>query len=164
MFGNLRVGAPIYVLHKNDLLVEEGEIQFVGVPVPQYGTTFVAGTMQPPKMVVDLKIKAGEQVLDLQKMPADQTIADFGTNGMVVSESRDAILSEVCAIKKQSQTVLDSREFHTERIAKCDELIQKLNPVARHEAEQKAEIDSLKSQMEDIKGMLAKLLNVKKEE
>lgn len=171
MFSNLRVGTPLYVLHKNDLRVEEGEIQLVGTPIPQFGTTFVAGTMQPQKMVVDLKVKIGDQIVDLQKMPADQTIADFGINGMVVSESRESILNEVVTIKKQSQSVLESREYHEERIAKCDELIQTLNPTAKHEAEQRQEIDSLKRQiadmgddMTDIKGMLTKLLKSKKEE
>ena len=161
----------MYVLYKNDLRVEEGEVQFPGTPVPQFDTTFVAGSMQPQKMVVDLKVKIGDQILDLQKMPADMTIADFGTNGMVVSESREALLTEVQTIKKQSQTILDSRKYHEERLVKCDELIQTLNPAARHEAEQKQEIDTLKRQiadmgddMTDIKGMLTKLLNKSKKE
>lgn len=81
MFGNLRIGTQVYVLYKNDPKIEIGEVQNVGVQYPQFGATYIGNTLQPQRMVIDIKVKVGEEVLDLQKLPADASIADFGTNG-----------------------------------------------------------------------------------
>ena len=101
MFSNLRIGTPLYILHKQDPKLEIGEVTFVSQPAPQFGTTYTSGYPMPaPKMLVDVKIKSpGGEVVDLQKLPADLSIADFG-NGMVVSESRDAIYNEIDAISE----------------------------------------------------------------
>lgn len=162
MFSNLRPSAPIYVLHKSEPKVQIGEIVSVGSAYPQYTATYQAGLLQPQKMVVDLKVKVGSETIDLQKMPADMTIADFGTDGMVVSESRDAILNEVVALQKSSQSMLDSMEHHKQVVTKCHQLIEELNPQAKVEAEQRRDIESLKTQMANIEGMLSQLLGTNK--
>lgn len=164
MFSNLRVGTPIYVLSKQEPKVSIGEVQSVGAPVPQFGTTYTAGYLQPPKMLVDIKVKVGDEVIDLQKLPADQTIADFGTNGMVVSETRESILTEIENMRKSSQGVLDSVDYHRQMVNKCLQLTEELSPQAKAEAEQKRDIDTLKSQMANIEGMLSELLNKKSKE
>lgn len=164
MFSNARVGTPIYVLHKQDPKLEEGKIQSASAPYPQYGTTYNAGYLQQPKMVVDLKVEIGGEVVDMQKMPADQTIADFGTNGIVVSESREALIAEVEVMRKNSQGVLDSMEHHKEILQKTQKILEVLNPQAKAEADQRRDIDALKSQMSNIEGMLTKLLNKKQKE
>lgn len=148
----------MYVLHKQDPKVSIGEVQSVSAPMPQFETTYQAGYIQPPKMYVDVKIKVGEETIDLQKLPADQTIADFGTNGMVVSESRDSIVYELRNIAKQCQEGMDSYDYHKQRLAKCNQQIEDLIPEAKVEAEQKREIDALKGKIDNIEGMLSKLL------
>lgn len=164
MFSNLRAGTPIYVLSKKEPKVEIGEVQSVSAPYPQFGTTYNAGYVQQPKMIVDLKVKIGGELVDLQQMPADQTIADFGTNGMVVSESREALIAEVEVMRKSSQAVLDSMEHHQEILQKVQTILEQLNPQAKAEAEQRRDIDALKSKMDNIEGMLARLLNKKQKE
>lgn len=154
----------MYVLHKNDPQIEVGEVQSVGVPVPQYSTAYVGGAIQPQKMVVDLKVKVGEQLIDLQKLPADQTIADFGTNGMVVSESREAILTELDIMERGFQAGVDNYDKCVAGLDKCRQIRERLDPNARQDAQQRQEIDELKRNMEDIKGMLSKLLSKSKKE
>lgn len=161
MFSSLRIGTPIYVLHKNDPHIDEGEVQSVGLPTPQYGTAYIGGTLQPQKMVVDIKIKVGEHVIDLQKLPADQTIADFGTNGMVVSESRESILNEIDILQKSFQSGVDNYDRCVQGVERCKQMRVQLDPSAKQDAQQREEIESLKQNMEDIKGMLSKLLNTK---
>lgn len=164
MFSNARVGTPIYVLYKQEPKLEAGEVQSVSAPYPQYGTTYNAGYLQQPKMIVDLKVEIGGEVVDLQKIPADQTIADFGTNGMVVSESREALIAEVEIMRKNSQSVIDSMAHHKAILQKTQRILEQLNPQAKAEADQRRDIDALKSQMSNIEGMLTKLLNKKQKE
>jgi hypothetical protein len=162
MFSNLRIGTPLYVLHKQEPQLEIGEVTFVSQPTPQMGTTYNAGFQMPtPKLLVDLKIKTANGEVDLQKLPADLSIADFG-NGMVVSESRDAIYNEIEALRKNSQRVVDSIEYHQTVMSKCTDLMAELNPQVKQEAEfdsLKQEVSGIKGDLAELKGMLAKFLN-----
>lgn len=164
MFSNLRVGTPLYVLQKQDPKVSIGEVQSVGAPVPQFGTTYNAGYIQPPKMYVDVRIKVGDETIDLQKLPADETIADFGTNGMVVSENREAILTEIDILERTFQSGVDNYDKCLAGLDKCHEMREQLNPTAKQDAQQRHDIDALKAQMANIEGLLSKLLDTKKED
>lgn len=163
MFQNLRKGAPLYVLHKNNLELEFGEIINVTPPQPIYNHGYQNGQYLPPKMGVDIQVSINGNNVNLQKVPADLSVAD--DNGMILSETREAILTELDIIKKESQKIVDSRDFHAERVAKCDALAEELNPNLKKEAEQAKEINDLKQQVNDlsaglgdIKTMLSEVL------
>ena len=171
MLSALRQGTPIYVLYKNELRVAVGEVVSVSTPVPQFGTTYTAGILAQPKMTVDIKVRFGSDTVDFQKLPSDQTIADFGPNGIVISESRDAILNEIDGFKKLSERALADRPRHEQIVEACSRMQAELNPAIKREAEQADEIARLKKgmaeltdSMEDIKGMLAKALKSKAKE
>lgn len=171
MFQSLREGTPLYVLHKNEPKVEQGEVISVTPPVPQFGqTTFNAGIMAQQSMTVDVKIKSGEKTIELQKLPATMSIADYG-NGLVVSENSDAILNEISVLKNNSQRVIDSVEQHKEMVRKCDALLEELNPQIRKEAERSREMEAisnrvggLESSMKRIEEMLSRSLEHKTKE
>ncbi len=166
MFSNLRTGTSLYVLHKNEPQLEVGEVIFVSQPAPQFGTTYNAGYPMPsPKMLVDVKIKTANGDVELQKLPAELSIADFG-NGMVISENKDAILNEIDVIRKSSMHIIESVDQHKGVVEKCDALLAELNPQIRQEAERVKEFDSLKQEVGgikgdllELKGMLSKLLH-----
>lgn len=175
MFQGLRVGSPIYLFSKNEPKVDIAEVVSVGNPTPMYNAaSFQNGNFMPPKNTVDIKVRVGEQVVDLQKLPADLSIADFGQTGMVVSESRDAIISEIDGYKKLSLRALEDIDRHKHIIAECDNMLGALNPQIKQDAERAREIENIKAgmsnlqdEMTDIKAMLTKALNrssTKKEE
>lgn len=164
MFQSLRIGTPLYVLHKNEPKLEVGEVTYISQPTNQFGQPVYGGT-QPS--TVDVRIRCGEQPIELQKLPATQTIADYG-NGMVISESREAISNEVAVLRQNSQRILESTEQHTAIVRKCDELLSELNPQVKHEAERQKEMDALcqrvgglESSMERIEGLLIQTLKGK---
>lgn len=156
----------MYVLHKQEPRLEMGEVIFVSQPSPQFTTTYNSGFQMPsPKMLVDLKIKTDHGDVDLQKIPADLSIADFG-NGMVISESKEAILNEIDAMRKNSVRIIESVDHHKGIVEKCDALLSELNPQIKQEVERTKELDNLKKEMggikgdlAELKGMLAKFLN-----
>lgn len=167
MFQSLRNGTPLYVLRKNEPKLEMGEVTFVSQPVNQFGQPVYGGT-QPA--TVDIKIQIADKQMDLQKLPATFTIADCG-NGIVVSESRDAISNEINILRQNSQRILESTEQHKAIVQRCNELLAEINPQVKQEAERTKEIESLsqrvgglENSLADIKGLLIQSLNTKTKE
>ena len=167
MFQSLRIGTPLYVLHKNEPKLEVGEVTYVSQPVNQFGQPVYGGT-QPA--TVDVRISSDGKAIELQKLPATATIADHG-NGLVISESRDAISSEIAILRQNSQRILESTEQHKTIVRKCDELLQELNPQAKVDAERAKEMDELgkrvsglESSNARIEEMLTRILNDKPKE
>jgi tRNA C32,U32 (ribose-2'-O)-methylase TrmJ len=113
-------------------------------------------------MCVDIEVTANGKVINLQKLTADATIDD--KNGIIVAENRDAILNEIEVLSKNSQRIIESCDYHNEIVAKCNALVAELNPQLKREAEQAREINDLRQQLSDIKGMLADVLNKKTKE
>jgi hypothetical protein len=161
MFQNIRKGATLYVLNKQDATLEVGEVVNVTPPQPMYNTQYQGG-FNPPRMCVDIEVTANGKVINLQKLTADATIDD--KNGIIVAENRDAILNEIEVLSKNSQRIIESCEYHNEIVTKCNALIAELNPQLKREAEQAREINDLRQQLSDIKGMLADVLNKKTKE
>lgn len=166
MFQNLRVGTPLYVLHKKEPLINIGEVISVSSPQPKYDTTYRSGSWTPPKNFVDVQIKVNGQTIDLQQLPADVTIADFGNNGIVVSESRDAIINEIEVLRKNSSSALEDIDRHKHVVEECDIMIATLNPQIKQDAKReeelkimRGEMKSMQEGMDEIKDMLARVLN-----
>lgn len=158
MFQGLRSGAPLYIFYKNEPKVCVGEVVSVSTPMPQFGTTYQNGIISPPQNFVDLKITVDGEEINLQKLPAEVTIADFGNTGMVVSESKDAILNEIDAFRNISVRALADVEKHQRNVTECDKMLAELNPHIAKEAEQAKKIAGLESELSEIKAMLAQAL------
>lgn len=161
MFQNIRKGATLYVLNKQDATLEVGEVTNVTPPQAVYNTQY-QGAFNPPKMYVDIEINVEGKIINLQKLTADATIDD--KNGIIVAESRDAILNEIEVLAKNSQRIIESCDYHNEIVNKCRALVAELNPQLKREAEQAREINDLRQQLSDIKGMLADVLKQKTKE
>lgn len=163
MFQTLRKGQNVYVLYRNEARIEIGEVDSVGVPTPLLQATQYQ-QYQPAlqKNCIDVKIKINDQIIDLQKLPADGIIADFGTSGMVVSDSKDAILQEVEIMRTNSQKILDSIDKHKSNVERCTQLIEELNPHLKQEAELKRQIEFLTNELSAVKGQLSDVLNNQK--
>lgn len=161
MFQNLRAGSPLFILHKTEPKLVIGEVSNVSLPVPQMGQTFQAGVYSQPKTTVDVKVKVNGEIIDYQRLPSDMNIADFGNTGMVISESKDCILNEIQLLKKNSEEIIGSVEHHKSIVEQCNIMIEDLNPEAKKDAERGKEIDSMRSEIQEMKKMLAQVLKSK---
>lgn len=156
---------PFYILYKNEPRLAIGEVSNVGLPMQSLGTTYQNGIMSMPRYEIDLKVNVNGEDVNLTKLPAEQSIADFGTSGMVVSDSKEAILHEIDAFEAVSQRAINEVDKHRKNIEECTKMKAMLNPQIAKEAEQTKEIESLKNEMADIKAMLSKALGrINKEE
>lgn len=163
MFSNLRTNSQVYILHKESSpYVDVGTVISVSQPVPKFPMN---NFMNQQELVVDVTVKINDNTVTLQKLPANLDIADQGINGnMVITTSREAMNSEVDALRQKSLGILNSVDYHKKVVQDCEILLQRLNPEFAEQRQQKQEIDTLKAQMSEMMLGMKELMNQLKKE
>ena len=145
-FQNLRTNSEFFVLHRDGTpYIEVGSVAGVSNPVPEFMQQPLPYG-QPPRMVVDITIKVGEQTVTFQKIPAMSDIADAnfpGGGNMVISGSRESMNAEVAAMRNRSSEILG------------DKMLQVLNPEFAERQRQEAENKALRQELSELKAMMA---------
>ena len=164
MFQNLRTNNQLFILHREENpFVEIGTVVSVSAPKPKYPVPSHIGAMPQMEMVVDVVVGINGQNTTFQNLPAGADIADFGQNGnIVISCSRDAMNSEVSAIRQKGLDELSRRNFHENVIAGCDKILTALNPEFAEKQRQEQEIATLKGQMSEMSRNMADLMAMNK--
>lgn len=158
MFQNLRTGNQVYILHKDGHpTIETGSVVSVSLPMPKYQVPPVFGQTQ--EMVVDVVVKVNNLDNTYQKLPATADIADFGSSGLVISTSREAMNAEVLSLKNRSIDAINSVDYHKGVIEGCDIILAGLNPEYAERQQQQAEINDLKTQMAELMKMNRNLMS-----
>ena len=158
MLYGLRQGAPLFALYKSEPKVEILEVVSVSNPMPQFPTYTAGAPMPQPSRVVDIQARRGAEVVKFEKVPADVPVADFGpTSGIVLSESREAILSEVESLRKTSERALEDVKRHQHIVKECDKMLKELNPALMKEAENTARLDNLEQRLDGLTNGMSSL-------
>lgn len=159
MFQSVRPNSPIYVLHKGDNpRLETGYVANQPIPKPKYQMPHTFG--QPQEMIVDLVIKLNDASINLNAIPAGLDIADSYSNGenIVISDSREAMNSEILSLKQKSVDILNSAPYHKSLIQQYDKLLSDFNPEMAEKQAQQQEIASLRNQMNEMSKNMALLI------
>lgn len=151
MFSSSRQGNLFYILSKGERpSVKIGQVESVSNPVPKYPTFNPATPYNAqPEMLVDVKVKCGEEVLEFQKLPANGEI--FTYPNAVVSEKKEAIISEIEAMLQNSKQIIESVPFYESVAECCDNMLKELNPQFAKEKLQEEKIGALEGQVKGIK-------------
>lgn len=150
MFQSLRQGNPVYILHRGEKpTCDIGNVIGVSNPVPKFPSNF--NMYQQQEMVVDLKVKCGDNTLEFQKLPANNTVADImqQTERLFVSTNRDAVNMEIENMLRQSREIVNSVSYHESIIVECEKMLKSLNPDFAKSKEQEQEIRHLKEIIEE---------------
>lgn len=159
MFQSLRAGSPIYLFDKNKLTAEVGEVVRIENEVDQFGNkVFLTGLMQPKVSFVDLVASFAGKEVKFNHVYADATITDSGTDGAILCENRQEFVDAIASYKKTSERILSEVENHRNIVERCEDILGEMDPRIRSEKAQSEEIAKLKSDMADIKAMLAQAL------
>ncbi len=156
MFQNLRSGTPLYVLHKDTLQFETGEVISVSPARPQTSQNYGIGIMPPQQMVIDVEVNLGGKNIKIPNLLTNLSITDCDNN-VVVSDSREVLSTEVSVLESNSQKILDSTDYHKDRVQKCQELQQMLNPQKRQDAERAKEIETLAQRVGGLEGSMGRI-------
>lgn len=157
MFSAVRQGNLFYILSKGEHpSVRIGQVESVSNPVPKYPTFNPATPYSTtPEMLVDIKVKCDKEVLDFQKLPANGEI--FSYPNAVVSEKKEAIISEVEAMLQTSKQIVESVDYHQSIISSCDDILKELNPQFAKEKHQEEKIGALEGQVKSLKEDLGEI-------
>lgn len=162
MFQGLSQGATLYILYKNEPKVERGRVLSVNTHLPQFNPS------QPQAMfggmVTDLTISVGSETIPFAGLPANASVASFPDKGLFVSEDQGMIITELTAMRDNSQRIVDSYDAHKALRDKCDALLVSLNPELQKEAQAAKEMADLKGELGELKRMLSAVLGTKSKE
>ena len=153
-FQNLRSNNQIYILRKDiKPILEIGKVLTVSLPVPKYGNSSMFNDL-----VLDLTVDINGNTNSFQKIPANGEIADFGNN-VVITCNKEAMNSELNAIKQRSLDIINSLEQHQSIIQGCDQILQELNPEIAEKQRQEQENMSLREELNSLKEMFKEFIN-----
>ena len=159
MFQSVRPNSPIYVFHKGDNpRLETGYVVNQPIPKPKYQMPNAFG--QPQELVVDLVIKLNDITVNMNAIPAQLDIADSYSNGenLVISDSREAMNSEILSLKQKSIDIINSVPYHKNLIITYDKLLSDFNPEMAEKQAQQKEISELKAQLNEMSRNMALLI------
>lgn len=160
MFQGLRENAPIYILDKtNDIpKLSVGYVEKRSDVYSRYGTPTIPMMSQPMDGVVDFSVRIGNEVVDLKKLPAAQSICSpDGHPQIVISDNREAILAEVEGIERTSQAIVDGYDLNVNIVAACADMKRVLNPQLAKEQQRDEEINDLKDKIGSIEGSIGRI-------
>ena len=116
MFSNLRVNSQLYILHKDTIAIEVGNVVSVSAPIPKFPIT---NFMNPQEYIVDIVVAINDSNVTFSKLPANLDIADQGAAGnIIIATSKEAINAEIQGLKQKSQSIINSIEYHQQVIEK----------------------------------------------
>lgn len=160
MFQGLRTGGLFYVLEKGEeLKLKIGHVVSVSNPQPKYNQISTMPTYNnQPELVVDVKVKIGEDNVDFKQLNANMNIANSGN--VVVSDSKEAMSAEVEGLLRTSRQIIESVPYHEKVILSCDAMLRELNPQFAKEKEQEEKIGMLEKKMGNIEGTLNDMMGM----
>lgn len=159
MFQGLRQGGLFYILEKgDDLNLKIGHVVSVSNPQPKYNQFATPNYGNQPEMVVDVKVKIGEENIEFKQLNANMNIANSGN--VVVSDSKEAMSAEVEGLLRSSKQIIESIPYHEKVVASCDVMLRELNPQFAKEKEQEEKIGMLEEKMVGIEGTLNNMMGM----
>ena len=152
MFSNLSQNSILYVLDiNNSPKVLSGPVERVTIPRPKYNT------FNPNmEMVVDIFATINGERREFKGVP-NSTIANFGNDSFILADSRESLNSYINAMMQNSKGILDSVEKHQRLLANYEEALSELNADIKADKEKDKAIQSLQSQVAELKDMLLQM-------
>lgn len=159
MFQGLRTNSLFYVLDKGENpSLRIGQVVSVSNPQTRYPSFNNGFAPQPMETVVDVKVKINDEEVDFKQLPANGQIAN--DKNLVVSDSKDAMSSEVDAMLRQSKAILESVDYHKKVVDSCEGMLLQLNPQIAKEKEQTEKISKLEGKVSGMEGKLDKMMGL----
>lgn len=156
MFSTLRKGSTIYILDRtSEPTVKVGYVENVSMPRPMYPTynpqVSLGTNMQT---VVDITTRIDNESKEFC-VPSNLSLHTYGD--YTISENKEAMISEVDMLLKNSKDVVDSIDKHKKDITSYENILKELNPVYAKEAERDSAIGELSQRVDSIQDTLDRL-------
>lgn len=149
MFSNLSQNSILYVLDLNSSpKILSGPIERVSLPRPRYNT------FNPNmEMIVDIIATINGERREFKGVP-NSSIANFGDTAFILAENKESLNSYINAMLQNSKSVIESVDKHQKLIADYEEALSELNPALKADKEKDKAIQSLQSQVAELKDII----------
>lgn len=133
---------------------------------PNSATPFIeVGIVEPlnnmmPMMYypIDITVRIGERVIPFRQLPPNAesaTVTDQSGESVFIACSKDALNNEIDTQMRKSAEIVNSVDYHKNRITVFGELKKQLNPELAEKEAQAKEISALKDELMQMKSLLA---------
>jgi len=120
-----------------------GTVVGVTSPVPK-------NTMQyPPETEVNITARFEDEQVPFEHVGSNLSICEYKP-GVIISESREAMATEVEGMLRASRLVLDSVEYHQCVADTCEEMLKTLNPRFAKEKENDERLDTMDKKIDAL--------------
>ena len=149
MFSNLTQGNILYGIDKKgEYTLFSAPVEKVTLEPPTYRSNVYG---QVPEMRVTIVTNVAGEHREFQKVPANNNIADFGDNSVVLADSKDSLNAYIDSIIQNRQKIIDSYEESKKEVQRYTKVKKQLNPSYTANDE---EIASLKLQLQEAIALL----------
>ena len=152
MFSALSQGSNIYLLDKTSspkFLV--GEV--VGVTQPKYSFN---------QATVDLKVKVEDSIQEFNNLPSINSFVTYNNGKLFISETKQAIQSEVESILTNSQNIVNNIDNYKKNISECENILKQLNPQFAKDKERDDRLQNLEDRFGNVESKLDKIFELVK--
>lgn len=157
MFSGVRQNNLFYILEKeNEPKLRIGQVVSVSNPQTQFGQPYG----QLADNFVDITVKVDGETMEFKKLPSSSSIADQGKGGVIVSDSKEVMNSEVESMLQSSQSILDRIDYHKKVVQNCNQILRVLNPRLAKEKERDEDISNLKNKIGGLEDKMDKILTI----
>lgn len=158
MFSALNQGSLVYILDKTKgLKFKLGEV--VGITQPKMSNTSFTNP-QPNQSTVDIKIKIDGSVNEFNGIPSTYSLVTYNNGTLIISETKQALQSEVETILQNSKQILDNIDVYKCNITECETILKELNPQFAKDKERDDKINSLTNEVSGMKDTLDKIVTM----
>ena len=147
MFASLIQGSILYGVDlKNNGMFFTAPITKVSVPVQNFNI----GVGQYPNSVVDITATINGEQREFKQVPSNSSIADFGSDTLILGDSRDALHAYIQSKKQERVKRIQHVDEDKKMVKLYDNALKQISPTYSNQEEVKAlndRIGSLEAQL-----------------
>jgi hypothetical protein len=159
MFSNLSKGSILHGVDRSGGKMKwfTGSVERV---MPSLGSQYQASFGQPPTVNVDIVAIVDGVRQEFKGIHASDTVADYGKDSFILSDSKDYLYNYVKSLLKTSEDVVDKDNirYHESLIPQYRSVLSDMRP----EVTSATEVKELKEQVGSLQMQLAEALNLLK--
>ena len=161
MFSNLSQGNILYGLDtRNEFKVFAAPITKASAPYPSYVNN---NGVQIPCMVVDISTTINGENREFKQVPSNISIADFGSIGFVLADSKDSLKVHVNSITDTKKQLISNIEVEKKLYEQYSKVADELNGTAIAKQENE-ELKALRAELAEYKDMMKEFIALRKSE
>lgn len=158
MFSALRQGSIVHILEKVNKKLTYRTAQVTSVSSPQFNpANYSQGQFGG---TINISVNDNGNVRDFGGLPTGEVLVRYNNGTTIVSESREAIISEVQNLVSNSESILDEDNlaYHKGVIEDGKEILATINPQFAKEQALDKEVKHLHERVDGINGKLDTLI------